>query len=138
MSPQPSQPSSPSSKLLPTPCSHQRSAVPTTNHNTPPDPETQKDKEKKQSNTKTQTQNPHKQFTGPSPFLFHALRKKKNKDLKAEREEERKKGKEIEEGKRLFGGMVAEVLRVGSELKIEHPDVTDSVLEQEAWKMVFY
>ncbi|KAF5879671.1 uncharacterized protein Bfra_006878 [Botrytis fragariae] len=83
-------------------------------------------------------QTPHAESTTPSPFLIHALRKKAKKDVKAAREEEKKKSREIEEGKRLFGGIVAKVWRVRSELKLEHPDVADSVLEQEAWKLVFY
>ncbi|KAF7957518.1 hypothetical protein EAE96_003095 [Botrytis aclada] len=125
MSSQPSQPSSLSTKLLPLPASHKQHSI------QPPKP-----------NPPSNNPNPHPGAEtpnpSPSPFLHHALLKKKKKDLQAAREEARKKSRETEEGKRLFGGMVAEVWRARSELKIKHPDVADSVLEQEAWKLVFY
>ncbi|TGO34255.1 hypothetical protein BHYA_0205g00060 [Botrytis hyacinthi] len=124
------QPSSPFPKLLSPPASHPQHPISSTTPIQPSKPETHK----KPPNP----QPPHAESTTPSPFLLHALRKKAKKDLKAAREEERKKEREIEEGKRVFGGMVAEMMRVRSELKIEHPDVADSVLEQEAWKLVFY
>ncbi|TGO50580.1 hypothetical protein BCON_0180g00060 [Botryotinia convoluta] len=130
MSPLPSQPSSPSPKLLSSPASHPQHPFFSNTPIQPTKPETH--------NPNPNPQTPHAESTTPSPFLIYALRKKAKKDLKAEREEERKKEREIEEGKRLFGGMMAEVVRVRSELKIEHPDVADSVLEQEAWKLVFY
>ncbi|KAF7941456.1 hypothetical protein BELL_0061g00060 [Botrytis elliptica] len=119
-----------SSKLLLSPAPHHQHPI---SSNTPIQPAKP---EPPQNNPNPQT--PNAESTTPSPFLFHALRKKAKKDLKAAREEEKKKSREIEEGKKLFGGMVAEVMRVRSELKIEHPDVADSVLEQEAWKLVFY
>ncbi|TGO31086.1 hypothetical protein BPAE_0002g01820 [Botrytis paeoniae] len=133
MSSQPSQPSqisSPSPKLLSSPAPHPQYPI---SSNTPIQP-TKPENPENENNPNPQT--PHAESTTPSPFLIHALRKKKKKDLKAAREEEKKKSREIEEGKSLFGGMVAEVWRVRSELKIEHPDVADSVLEQEAWKLV--
>ncbi|TGO15176.1 hypothetical protein BTUL_0043g00290 [Botrytis tulipae] len=127
---QPLQPSSPSPKLLLLPASQPQQPISSTTPIQPSKPKTHKNNPNPQA--------AHAESTTPSPFLFHALRKKAKKDLKAAREEERKKEREIEEGKRLFGGTVAEVMRVRSELKIEHPDVADSVLEQEAWKLVFY
>ncbi|THV46328.1 hypothetical protein BGAL_0395g00090 [Botrytis galanthina] len=130
MSLQPSQPSSPSPKFLSSPAPQPQHAISSTTPIQPSNPATQK----KNRNPPT----PRAESTSPSPFLFHALRKKAKKDVKAAREEERKKEREIEEGKKLFGGMVAEVMRLRSELKIEHPDVSDSVLQQEAWKLAFY
>ncbi|KAF7862865.1 uncharacterized protein EAF02_010414 [Botrytis sinoallii] len=127
-----SKPSSPSPKLLLSLAPHHQYPISRNTSIQPTKPETPK------NNPNPNPQTPNAESTTPSPFLFHALRKKAKKDLKAAREEERKKEREIEEGKRLFGGMVAEVMRVRSELKIEHPDVADSVLEQEAWKLVFY
>ncbi|KAF7907652.1 uncharacterized protein EAF01_005238 [Botrytis porri] len=124
MPPQALQPSSPSSHP------HHQPAISSSNTPLQPiKPATQKSNSNHTPPPKPET---------PSPFLLHALRKKAKKDLKAAREEERKKSREMEEGKKLFGGEVAEVLRVWSELKLEHPDVPDSVLEQEAWKLVFY
>ncbi|KAI9646917.1 hypothetical protein NHQ30_004917 [Ciborinia camelliae] len=68
----------------------------------------------------------------------NALSVKEKKEKKEKKEEEKKKEREKEEGKRLFGGTLAEVLRVAAELKMEHPEVPDAVLEQEAWNRVMY